>query len=78
VGSRVAGSLDAWWRPLAGLPGGCAGATEGAGGGADVYVEGDADVGVSGEAGDVGGMCQVNRAVVQKTWRRVCQVHGLG
>ena len=63
-------SLLAWW-----LLGGGAGAVEGAGGGADVHVEGDADAGVPGEAGDVGGsMFQVNRAVVQNTCRRLCQV----
>src|SRR5690349_11870184 len=38
------------------LLGGCAGAVQDAGGGADVHVEGDADVGVAGHAGDVGGL----------------------
>src|SRR5260221_3462814 len=38
------------------LFGGGAGSVEGAGGGADVHVEGDADVGVPGQAGDVGGV----------------------
>src|ERR1700757_4356128 len=37
------------------LSGGCAGAVQDAGGGADVHVEGDADVGVASHAGDVGG-----------------------
>ena len=37
------------------LLGGCAGAVQDAGGGADVHVEGDADGGVAGHAGDVGG-----------------------
>ncbi len=37
------------------LLGGCAGAVQDAGGGTDVHVEGDADVGVAGHAGDVGG-----------------------
>src|SRR6266568_585831 len=36
--------------------GGCAGAVQDAGGGADVHVEGDADVGVPGHAGHVGGL----------------------
>src|SRR5499433_4292758 len=39
-----------------GLLGGGAGAVEGAGGGADVEVEGGAVVGVPGQAGDVGGV----------------------
>src|SRR4029077_5031711 len=38
------------------LSGGCAGAVQDAGGGADVHVEGDADGGVAGHAGDVGGL----------------------
>jgi hypothetical protein len=43
---------------LAGLVlcGGCAGAVEDAGGGADVHFEGGADVGVPGHAGHVGGV----------------------
>src|ERR1035438_9857405 len=38
------------------LCGGCAGAVQDTGGGADVFVEGCADVGVSGDGGDVGGV----------------------
>jgi hypothetical protein len=38
------------------LLGGFAGAVEGAGGGADVHVQGDAIVGVAGHAGHVGGV----------------------
>ena len=38
------------------LLGGCAGAVQDACGVADVHVEGDADVGVAGHAGDVGGL----------------------
>ena len=38
------------------LLGGCAGAVEDAGGGADVHLEGDAVVGVAGHAGHVGGV----------------------
>jgi hypothetical protein len=45
-------------------------------GGADVYVERGPVVGVAGHAGDVGGVeLHVNRAVVQNTCRRLCQVH---
>src|SRR5690348_14636665 len=44
-------SYSPFWNPTGG-----AGAVEGAGGGADVHVEGDADVGVAGQAGDVGGV----------------------
>ena len=43
------------------LSGGCAGAVQDAGGGADVHVEGDADGGVAGHAGDVGGLGHVIR-----------------
>src|ERR1022692_1936866 len=38
------------------LFGGCAGAVQDAGGGADVHVQGGADVGVPGHGGDVGGV----------------------
>ena len=48
------GSPELSLHPL--LNGGCAGAVEDAGGGADVHVQGGADVGVAGDGGDVGGV----------------------
>ena len=57
------------------LFGGLAGAIKDAICGADVHVERDAVVGVACHAGDVGYVeLQVNRAAVQKTCRRLCQV----
>jgi hypothetical protein len=62
-------------RCLAWLLGGGAGAVQDAGGGADVHVQGDAVVGVAGHADtSVASSFQVNRAVVQNTCRRLCQV----
>ena len=61
-----------------GLLGGVTGAVEDAGGGADVHVEGDAVVGVAAMRDtSVASSFQVNRAVVQNTCRRLCQVPGL-
>ena len=82
--TRRADGLSAFARGVRGIcrmlrsVGGFAGAVEDAGGGADVHEQGGADVGVPGHGGHVGGSSfQVNRAVVQNTCRRLCQVHFL-
>src|SRR5690348_17141086 len=51
--SRIAAWCDDAGSLLRGC---CAGAVEDAGGGADVHVQGGADVGVAGDGGDVGGV----------------------